>query len=361
MTYTKSLQLSPFVFLILTVFTFCFFVTEPAHASTTLFSDGFESGNLGNWSVPGSTHWSVINNAGGAHAGSKRAKVTGATPDDYLSHAVSTVGYDTITVSYWYDTDTSKGIEPTDDFRIEWSVDGTNWSVVAGSDIGTLNNNTYQQNSFTLPVGANDNASFSFRFLANFSAVSSDTFNIEDVVLEGTAISAPAVTHTLAYTAGANGSIAGTVSQTVNDGASGASVTAVANADFHFLNWSDASTDNPRTDRTITGDIAVTANFEADVPPPDPTPAVAIVDTTPPATTPPFHSTGGHSGRHRPHRKTVTVLVQTSPTAEETVAATLVTPTNSGIKEQINALRKQVVGLLYQLVASLQTQLDTNA
>ena len=68
-------------------------------------------------------------------------------------------------------------------------------------------------------------------------------------------------TYTLTYTAGANGTITGTTPQTVNHGASGTAVTAVPNTGYHFVNWSDASTANPRTDTNVTGDISVTANF----------------------------------------------------------------------------------------------------
>ena len=68
-------------------------------------------------------------------------------------------------------------------------------------------------------------------------------------------------TYTLTYTAGANGTITGTSPQTVNHGASGTAVTAVPNTGYHFVNWSDASTANPRTDTNVTGDISVTANF----------------------------------------------------------------------------------------------------
>ena len=67
--------------------------------------------------------------------------------------------------------------------------------------------------------------------------------------------------YTLTYTAGANGTITGTTPQTVNHGASGTAVTAVPNTGYHFVNWSDASTANPRTDTNVTGDISVTANF----------------------------------------------------------------------------------------------------
>ena len=67
--------------------------------------------------------------------------------------------------------------------------------------------------------------------------------------------------YTLTYTAGSNGTITGTSPQTVNYGASGTAVTAVPSTGYHFVNWSDASTANPRTDTNVTGDISVTANF----------------------------------------------------------------------------------------------------
>ena len=46
-------------------------------------------------------------------------------------------------------------------------------------------------------------------------------------------------TYTLTYTAGANGTITGTSPQTVNHGASGTPVTAVPDAGYHFVSWSD--------------------------------------------------------------------------------------------------------------------------
>jgi uncharacterized repeat protein (TIGR02543 family) len=69
-------------------------------------------------------------------------------------------------------------------------------------------------------------------------------------------------TYTLTYTSGANGSLTGATSQTVNHGENGTTVTAVSNTGYHFTNWSDASTSNPRTDNNVTADISVTANFE---------------------------------------------------------------------------------------------------
>ena len=75
-------------------------------------------------------------------------------------------------------------------------------------------------------------------------------------------LSAMVTTYSLTYTAGANGTLTGTASQTINEGADGTAVTAVPNAGYRFLDWSDASTANPRTDTNITADLSVTANFE---------------------------------------------------------------------------------------------------
>ncbi|AKC82073.1 hypothetical protein IMCC26134_03475 [Verrucomicrobia bacterium IMCC26134] len=68
-------------------------------------------------------------------------------------------------------------------------------------------------------------------------------------------------TYTLTYAAGANGSLTGTTPQTVNHGASGTAVTAVPATGYSFVNWSDGSTANPRTDTNVTAAKSVTANF----------------------------------------------------------------------------------------------------
>jgi hypothetical protein len=69
------------------------------------------------------------------------------------------------------------------------------------------------------------------------------------------------VTHTLIYTAGLNGSITGTTQQTVNHGASGTEVVAVADTGCHFVRWSDDVMTAARTDANVTADIAVGAEF----------------------------------------------------------------------------------------------------
>jgi formylglycine-generating enzyme required for sulfatase activity len=69
--------------------------------------------------------------------------------------------------------------------------------------------------------------------------------------------------YTLTYTAGEHGSISGTSPQTVDHGGSGTAVLAVADSGYHFVQWSDASTPNPRTDTNVMANIGVTAEFES--------------------------------------------------------------------------------------------------
>jgi len=67
--------------------------------------------------------------------------------------------------------------------------------------------------------------------------------------------------YTLTYSAAANGSISGSSPQTVVYGGSGSPVTAIPDPHYHFVQWSDGRTDNPRTDVYVRTDITVTALF----------------------------------------------------------------------------------------------------
>ncbi len=67
--------------------------------------------------------------------------------------------------------------------------------------------------------------------------------------------------YTLAYSSGGHGTIYGTTLQTVDEGMNGARVTAAADIGYHFVRWSDGSTQNPRTDVNVTADLAVSAVF----------------------------------------------------------------------------------------------------
>ena len=66
---------------------------------------------------------------------------------------------------------------------------------------------------------------------------------------------------TLAYTAGANGTITGMSPQSVLNSGNGSAVTAEANTNYTFAQWSDGSTANPRIDTNVTANLSVTASF----------------------------------------------------------------------------------------------------
>ena len=67
-------------------------------------------------------------------------------------------------------------------------------------------------------------------------------------------------TYTLTYFPCSGGSILGNNPQTVTSGGSGTAVTAVPPAFYNFVNWSDGSTSNPRTDTNVTTNKSFTAN-----------------------------------------------------------------------------------------------------
>lgn len=70
--------------------------------------------------------------------------------------------------------------------------------------------------------------------------------------------------YTLSYSAGANGSIIGDTTQTIQDGDDGNAVYASANTGYHFVEWTDESTDNPRKDLAVSADITQEATFTTD-------------------------------------------------------------------------------------------------
>jgi hypothetical protein len=67
------------------------------------------------------------------------------------------------------------------------------------------------------------------------------------------------------YAAGPNGSITGATTQEVLYDGSTTEVTATPNANYAFVDWSDGSTANPRSDTNVTSSQTYTANFTAAV------------------------------------------------------------------------------------------------
>ena len=79
-------------------------------------------------------------------------------------------------------------------------------------------------------------------------------------ILDGGASSC---SHTVEYIAGPGGSILGNASQEIPIGTTGTAVSALPNSGYRFVNWSDGSLQNPRTDANIVSDLVITANFVA--------------------------------------------------------------------------------------------------
>ena len=65
----------------------------------------------------------------------------------------------------------------------------------------------------------------------------------------------------LSYSTGAGGIISGNTYQIPYYNQDGSPVTAVPRAGYHFLKWTDGSTENPRTDRRVKSNVSVMARF----------------------------------------------------------------------------------------------------
>src|SRR5450756_2342423 len=93
-----------------------------------------------------------------------------------------------------------------------------------------------------------------------------DTSTPQTFTITVTAVNDPPInTYTLTYTAGTNGTILGMSSQTVNQGATGAPVTAVPHAGYHFVSWSDGIFTAARTDTNVTVNVNVSASFAINI------------------------------------------------------------------------------------------------
>ena len=145
--------------------------------------------------------------------------------------------------------------------------DGTTWSNQTLNIPATTNTDLSQ--SLDLLSGLNTAGKINnlkVRFLAFKNAVvATNTTSHDFLNLTVTYHLPPVIQHTLTYSAGLNGTLTGNLNQTVNSGENSTAVTAVADSGFHFVDWNDASTDNPRTDLNVISDLSVIANFAVDV------------------------------------------------------------------------------------------------
>jgi hypothetical protein len=172
-----------------------------------------------------------------------------------------------------------------------YSHDGLHPNIVGHAQLRTLVSSAINQNlSHTIMASAGSNGSISPNGVISviggsnqsFTITANAGYHISDVLIDGVSIGAVTnysfnnitINHTisalfaidtriLTYSTGAHGTVTGTLTQTVDYGSSGTSVTAVPNSGYTFTKWSDDVTSNPRTDTNVTADVTVSAIFTA--------------------------------------------------------------------------------------------------
>ena len=183
--------------------------------------------------------------------------ITGTTPqtanygtDGSSVTAVPNAGYhfidwsDGVLTAARTDTNISANINVTANFAIDTFT--LTYTAGANGSITGISPQTVAHGASGTEVTAVPNTGYHFVSWSDgvLTAARTDANVTSDITVTATfAITS----YTLTYTAGANGSVTGELSQTVNHAASGTAVTAVPDAGYHFVDWSDASTVNPRT------------------------------------------------------------------------------------------------------------------
>jgi len=173
------------------------------------------------------------------------------------------------------------GLDAWVDSMVEWVADEDSGPPPGVMDPEPVDPVTYTVSTTTGPGGSLDptNRTVAAGDTVTFTVIPDTGYRIDQVTgcggsLAGEVYIIGAVTqsctvsaafsprqYTLTYTAGSNGSLSGETEQTVSHGRSGTAVTAIPDAGYSFIEWSDASTDNPRTDTDITSDLSVEASF----------------------------------------------------------------------------------------------------
>ncbi|MDX9893099.1 MAG: choice-of-anchor Q domain-containing protein [Patescibacteria group bacterium] len=215
--------------------------SQATNASPT--GDDFETGDFTvlDWTFGGNLPWTVT--SGDKNGGTYSAR-SGAITHSQSSYMEVTVDVPVNGNLTFYKKVSSEGSYDYLRFYLDSTLKNS-WS-------GTV---AWSQQSYPIASGSR---TFRWTYSKDGSVNSgSDTSWIDDIVFPQVL----GTTYTLSYVAGANGSLSGYTSQIVNSGEDGYAVTAAANTGYHFVNWSDESTANPRTDTNVTENISVTANF----------------------------------------------------------------------------------------------------
>ncbi|MDO9043190.1 MAG: FG-GAP-like repeat-containing protein, partial [Desulfocapsaceae bacterium] len=229
-----------------------------------------------NYNAKHSGGFIAINTYTLTYAAGTNGSITGATPQT-VNHggigtavtAVPATGYhfvnwsDGLTTASRTDSNVTADISVSANFAINTYTYTLSYTAGANGSITGTTSQTVNHGASGTTVTAVPATGYHF---VNWSDGVTTASRIDSNVTADISVTANFATgtndpYTLTYTAGANGSITGTTPQTVNRGDSGTAVTAVPATGYHFVQWSDGSTTNPRTDSNVTADISVTANF----------------------------------------------------------------------------------------------------
>jgi len=250
---------------VLTGYTFAGWFTEPGCATPWLFGSGTVQGDAtlyARWTI--NQYTVSFDPQGGSAIAMQTVNHNGYAADP---GAPARTGYtfggwfrEAGCVTQWFfPTDT---ITENRTLFAQWTINTYTLTYTAGAN-GSLTGTTTQfvtHGSNGTAVTAVPNVGYHFTSWSDgvLSATRTDTGVTGDITVTANfAINQ----YTLSYSAGPNGSLSGATAQVVNHGASGTAVTAVPNVGYHFVNWNDGSTANPRTDTNVTGTITVSANF----------------------------------------------------------------------------------------------------
>jgi len=136
----------------------------------TLFSDGFESGNLtaGGWTISSA---SVKNS--GAYSGTYCAQLKKA---GWIRKPVSTAGYTSIHIKY---ARSSKNLDAGENLYVEWSTNGSTWNQLEAT-----RDTAWVYKDLVCPAGADNKSGFMVRFRTN--ANKTDEYGyVDEVIVTG--------------------------------------------------------------------------------------------------------------------------------------------------------------------------------
>ena len=211
-------------------------------------AETFETNNFDtySWTFGGNQDWEITSADKYAGTYSAKAGTISNSQETYMQVTMDVASDGNI--SFYKKVSSESGYDKLY-FYIDGVLKTSSWS-------GTV---AWSQSTYAVTAGSR---TFKWRYAKDGSASSgSDTAWVDNIVFPSTASNQ----YTITYASDSNGSVTGTTSQVIASGEDGSAVTAVPGTGYQFLNWSDSSVQNPRTDTSVTEDLTVTANFATQV------------------------------------------------------------------------------------------------